>query len=259
MGNKNASRETYADSEYDEETEIRQFEEDSGAYRKNLNSILSRICIERDLINVPNIEEFLKKEFTDSFNTLLHHEFFFKEHNGTRYFDAKKLKLCLFLLTNDSKVDNGRVKYHDKASFVITHCKVREDDDLNFPIQKTDKAFEEFCSDMFDVACVGLVDAYVKLKNVKRDGYLQRLRQFKEKCIEKIADKLIEDKNAQASEGLTFNDLNRKFENDPWFLTSGWVREISWSVLKGGANELEAKDREEARKEALEMENKKDK
>jgi hypothetical protein len=244
MGCGVTKRERYEDSEYDEEMELRAFEIEMGAFRKSLNQVLPRICIEKDIINIANMEDFLLKDFSENFLKLIKHDFFYREHEGRKYYDAKKIKILLFLLSTDSTIYNGKIEYHDKASFIITHVKNNEEDDLNFPIQKTDNNFVQFINDMFEISCIGLVDAYIRLKNVKRDGYINKLRSFKDKTVDNVIDNLFFSKDTSASEGLTFKDLNKMFEEDKFLFTSGWIRETCWKALKSGINELEEKERQ---------------
>ena len=42
------TRTGYIDTDYDEEVEIRKFEEELGLNKKSLNSVLPRICIEKE-------------------------------------------------------------------------------------------------------------------------------------------------------------------------------------------------------------------
>jgi hypothetical protein len=250
MGNANKSV-GYAASDFDEEVEIRQFEEESGAFKKNLSSILSKICLEGELIPIESATNYVLKDFSEQFQRLLHHEYFYKVHEGRKYFHAGKLKLLLFLLTKDMVVDNKMTKYHDKANFIVEHCKACEDEEISYPIQKEDHDFEDFISHIFDIACVGLVDAYIKFKNVQRDGYLVKLRDFKEQTCERIVNTLFapmknEKVKATKSEGITFQELNKRFDNNPYLFSSGWVREMAWISVKEEAGQIEQKERDTA-------------
>lgn len=216
MGCSNHKRELYTDVEYDEEIEIRKFEEEMGAFRKNLNTVLPRICIEKDLISVTSVENYILRDFSENFLKLVQFDYFYKIHDGKKYYDAKKLKYLLFLLTCDSMVDSVKTKYHDKASFIITNVKINEDEDLSFPIQKDDANFLQFIDDIVDISIIGLVDAYNHLKNVQREGYMNKIRKFKEQTSAALIRSIFISKKKDSTDGITFKDINDKFEKDRW-------------------------------------------
>lgn len=234
----------YNESEYDEEIEMRNFEIEIGGYRKSLSSVLPKICIEKDLLNLNALEDFILKDFSENFLKAIQNDFFYKIKDEKKYYDAKKINLLLFLLTNDTIVNNGNIKYHDKASFIISYVKNNEEDDLNFPIQREEENFVNFIGDLFDIACIGLVDSYIKIKNVQREGHLQKIRNFKEKAMENLIASVFLNKSKTASDGLTFKDLNEKFENDKFLFTAGFLREYGFEGLKAGTAEKEKQETE---------------
>lgn len=115
MGCTQFKREFYTDIEYDEEREIRTFEEEMGAFKKTLNQVLPRISIEDEVIDQIQLEDFLKTEFSEHFSKLIQNVYFIKIIDGKKYYDVEKIKLLLFLLTKDTVVDNKNIKYHDKV------------------------------------------------------------------------------------------------------------------------------------------------
>lgn len=240
-GTANAS---YNESQYDEEIELRNFEIEIGGYKKTLNNVLPRICIEKDLVSEKNLEEFILQDFSPLFLSAIKNDFFFKFSDGKRYYDAKKINLLLFLLTNDSIVNNGNMKYHDKASFVVTYVKNNEEDDLNFPLQKHEDNFVAFVGDLYDIATIGLVDTFIKIKNVTRQGFLQKLRNHKEQAVERCIEELFKSKNKSDSEGLGFKQLNEKFEENGILFTAGFMREHGFECLKASVAEEEKKKQE---------------
>ncbi len=70
-----------------------------------------------------------------------------------------------------------------------------------------------------------------------------------------MISKLFFNKNEQNSGGFTFTKLKKKFEQDNYIFTSGFVRDFSWDILgRGVANEINQKERES---EMVEMDKKK--
>lgn len=113
--NQKSTKGQYTFTEFDEETEIRAFELEIGGFRKKLNSVLPGLCIERNLITITSLENYISTVFSPEFVKLIQYDFFYRTHNEVKYYDAKKIKYLLFLLTTDSMLDNSKVKYHDKV------------------------------------------------------------------------------------------------------------------------------------------------
>ena len=111
---KRSGKEFYVDSDFSEESEYRRFEEEIGGNYITFNSVLPKICIEKDLISVETVESFILRDFPQKFKNAITVDFFHKEYNGKMYYDAKKLKLLLFLLTVESQVQINK-KYYDKV------------------------------------------------------------------------------------------------------------------------------------------------
>ncbi len=111
---KRTGKENYTDSDFSEEIEYRRFEEEIGGHVITFNSVLPKICIEKDLISTETVESFILRDFPDKFKNALSIDFFHKEFNVKIYYDAKKLKLLLFLLTLESQVFINK-KYYDKV------------------------------------------------------------------------------------------------------------------------------------------------
>lgn len=247
---KSFKREHYTDNEYDEEVELRKFEEEVGGFKKSLNSVFPRICIEKDIIPITNAEDFILQEFSENLVHLIQQGYFYKVVEGRKYYDAKKIKLLIFLITNNSTIYNGKISYNDKASFIFTYIKTKEEQNLCDAIEEQEEGFINFINDLVDVACDGIVDSYIKYKNVQRDGYLNKLKSIKKETTQLIFKNLFFSKDQNNSPGITFDELNAKFSLDKFIFTSGFIREFAWEVLlKGKANELESKERVESKKE----------
>lgn len=250
MGASNVKqRKGYSDSEYDEEIELRKFEEEMGAFRKSLMDVLPRICIEKDIIPIKTLEDHIRKEFSENFVLLLRQGYFHKDIGGKQYYDARKINLLFFLLTNDSVIDNGRTKYHNKASFLFTLVKTREDQNLCESIEENEEMFINFITSLVDIASDGIVDCYNRLKNVKRDGYLNKMKSVKENMITAIITHLFTNVKNQKIVGLSFDDVDKKFAVDRYIFTAGWVREFGWKILAGGKGDELDKEEKEKEKE----------
>jgi hypothetical protein len=114
---KRVGKETYAESDFIQDSELRRFEEEIGCHRITFNSILPKICIEKDLISPETVNNFILREFNQKLRDAINVDFFYKDLNGKKYFDAKKIKMLLFLTTLESQV-TVKKKYYDKVTYI---------------------------------------------------------------------------------------------------------------------------------------------
>lgn len=111
---KRVGKETYAESDFIQDCELRRYEEEIGCHRNTFNSILPKICIEKDLISIETVNNFILREFNQKLRDAINVDFFLKEYNGKKYYDAKKIKMFLFLTTLESQV-TVKKNYYDKV------------------------------------------------------------------------------------------------------------------------------------------------
>jgi hypothetical protein len=245
MGNASNRRENYTDHQLDEEIELRKYEEEIGGFKKNFSFILPRVCIEKDIISISNVESNILKDFSQSFLQFIQQGYFYREVDGQKYYDARKIKLLLFLLTKDNLIDNSRISYHDKASFIFTFVKTREDQNLCEALEEKEINFVKFVEDLVDISCELIVNSFRKVKSVKSEKEISKFSSIKSEIVKSLITNLFYNKNDQRSGGLTFNELNKKFDDDKFLFTSGYIRDVGWNILSGGmANEIEAKMKE---------------
>jgi disulfide oxidoreductase YuzD len=179
------------------------------------------------------------------FVRLIRQGYFYKELNGQNFYDARKLNLLMFLFSNHSKIDNSKITYHDKASFIFSFVKTKVDQNLCEAIEENEENFVKFIEDIVEISCEGIVDGYIRLKDVKRDGMINKFKTIKPEIVNKFIQILFFNKNEQRSGGLTFNELNKKFDEDKFIFTSGYVREIAWDIFsKGKGNDIEKEEAE---------------
>jgi hypothetical protein len=115
LGTHRSGKSTYAETIYPEDGELRIFEQvDLMTFSKSFNAILPRICLEKDVITQEELDNFILKDFNVALKKAINVSFFHKEDGGKVYYDAKKVKLLLFLLTTESEV-HLRKKYYDKV------------------------------------------------------------------------------------------------------------------------------------------------
>jgi hypothetical protein len=244
----------YVDVREDEEKHLREFELEIGAFTKSLNEILPKLCVEKEIIKTNNVEEFILRDFNQAFLSFIQKGYFYKTLNGVQYYDAKKVMLLLFLLSKDSYVNNGSKTYHDKASFILHFIRSRNDQNLSEPITENEDTFISFIDDLVDIACDGIVDSYIKQKNIQSQGFILRLKEIKSALSESLITHIFKNDDNSRSNVLTFESLNQLFSNDKSFLTSGQIREVGWNVLKNGkGNEIDKKSADHDKKSEVEI------
>lgn len=244
MGNSNKSQK-YSEHQFEEEVELRKYEEDIGGFTKNFQNILPRICMEKDIISISNVESNILKDYSAAFIEFIQQGYFYKEFEGQKYYDARKLKILLFLLSNDSIIDNSNINYHDKASFIFTFIKTRDDQNLCEGIEENEENFLKFVEDLFEVSCIGIVDSFRRAKRIQIQKESTKFSSIKPVVIKSLVKQLFYNKIEQKSGSLTFTELNKKFDLDKFIFTSGFIRDCAWKILsEGEGNALDEKRKE---------------
>jgi hypothetical protein len=241
-------RTSYSQADNDEEVEIRNFEQDIGIYRKNISQVLPKICNKKDLIPFSILEDFILKDFSETFLKLVKNDFFTKEEGGVKYYDARRINLLFFLITKDHLIDNGLMKYNEKANFIFNFVRIEESENLSEPINQNDSSFVSFISDAVAISCEIIVNFYFECKKLKTDGYLIKLKNVQNEISEAIIKNLFKIKN-ESSEVITFEELRVLLIDQPlpnYIFSSGWIRDYGWDYIlnQGGAQNLENKQEE---------------
>jgi hypothetical protein len=120
MGCLNTGRkgqENYTDSNFQEDSELRQFEVEIGGQTVFFNSVLQALCLQKDHIPIETVENVILKEFNPNLKKVLQNDYFLKEINGKKYYDEKKLRLFLFLFTQESLIV-AKKEYFDKVLII---------------------------------------------------------------------------------------------------------------------------------------------
>jgi hypothetical protein len=141
MGNKPTAKQNFTNVIEVEEKGIRQFEEEIGSFSKNLNEVLAKICLEKEIIKILTLEEFILWDFPPSFLNFIQKGYFHKIINGTKYYDAKKIILLLFLFSKHNSNSYLTKNFHEKASFIFYYIRSRNDQALNEPITENEENF----------------------------------------------------------------------------------------------------------------------
>lgn len=107
-------RENYTDSNFSEDSELRQFEIGIGGQAVYFNSILQSLCLQKDHISIETVENLILKDFDIKLKNALKIDYFMKEVNGKKYYDERKLKIFLYLFTQESLIISKK-EYFDKV------------------------------------------------------------------------------------------------------------------------------------------------
>jgi hypothetical protein len=113
------------------------------------------------------------------------------------------------------------------------------------PLENFQDDFLKFVEDVIEVATVGIPQCYLSVKKEEKEGLIKNLKDVQADALKRIIGDLFQTKSKTESAGLSFDELNKKFEKNDRLLTSGYVREYSWRILKDGkANDLDKKEKE---------------
>lgn len=121
--------------------------------------------------------------------------------------------------------------YWDKALYVFHDAKRNEEEDLNTPVEKSDKDLIKFLDDLIDISVIILEFYYESYPSRRSEiDILKNKRQL-------IADFLLKNLNSKKepkiqTNSISFSELNKLFDDDLWILTPGHIREAAKEIEK---------------------------
>jgi hypothetical protein len=107
-------KEIYIESDFQEDCDLRNFEMEIGGQSVYFNRVLETLCLHKDHIPVDIVDNVILKEFDPKLRKALYVDYFIKYINGVKYYDERKLRIFLFLFTQESLVV-GKNEYYDKV------------------------------------------------------------------------------------------------------------------------------------------------
>jgi hypothetical protein len=261
MGNCSRKRVNYIDHDYEDEIELRKFEEELGIMKNTFSDVLPRICVENEIISSTRVfESNLLNEFSESLLQLIKKsDYFYKEVNKQKFFDARKIKLLIFLLSRNKIISNSQLTYYDKASFILTSVKTNEEQKLCDAIEEREINFVKFIDDIVEISCEVLVNLFREIKGSNHEKEIFKFASIKPQITRMLIQNLFYQKNDAKSGGLTFNELNKKFENDKFIFTPGYIRDFAWKILSTGkSNEMDQEAQSELMDTTQKLKNEKE-
>ena len=142
------------------------------------------------------------------------------------------------MFSRTDKVESGKTKYIDKSSFVFQDIKRLEENDLNSPIEKTTKLYQDLLDELIEISLNVLVNYYATTKKVAIEGSLKEASNVRRDLPNFITSNLFKINNKDVN-SISFGDLDKHFEKDPYvsllliqFLTPGFFRESAFELVK---------------------------
>lgn len=228
-------RTNYIDSsKFEQEKYIRKWENDLGLKNKTFFDLISnfnsKIILEGEEIPQSKLDNFITTNFNN--NAYLKDVLSFPIFHVKNKIDCRIIKFLFFslcpieILTNDSATVTYTI---DKAEYLFTH--VKETDEANENDELDRFGLGMAIEPVITIACEVIPDCYIKHKKTEitkeEDKYLSKLRDFIPHIREKIVDDLFKNKNTV---GLC--DISQAFEENPYYLTTGYIRDIGLEILK---------------------------
>ena len=214
----------YFEPESEEERKLRVFERDSlkligTRFFSDIQKAFQAKILGVETVTKELVSTFFKNEGLESLGELVATDYFWK--NNT--INSVKVDLLFFLLSQSkpSAPVKGRSKStFDKATFIYLLVKCHNDD-LELPITKEDDRLISMVDLMIELSTVVIVDFYGSKANSSSEE-LNNLRKKKEATRNHVIDHLF---GQNKHEAISLKDINECFEVDPYFLSSGRIRE----------------------------------
>jgi hypothetical protein len=229
MGCNHTKLVTYLDSKYSEEKQIRQWEDSLGFREMKFVEIVkefnSKLLLDGEKISFSKFENFLLQHFRKgNSREIFRNKFFHMNDKNKVYLDSRCIKYVFLVLCPLNTIEcsnitptpefNSKGYYIDKAEFIYTTIK---DDDLNDESEELDKlSVYALLESLVIISCEILPKCYIESKKQSlssNEGYLNQLKDFTSDIVTKITDELF-----QGSPTIGLNELNKKFEEDPFVI-----------------------------------------
>lgn len=241
----------YTDVDNQDELEIRKFEEEKlNAYTYTFNSFKSKLSLNSNFESENKIINTFSKELGSEVINIIKTSTVFKQ--GELY-NVTKLKALVFLLTRPELLVHQKQKYFDKASFLVQEILTNEEDKLNSPIEIQNENLKKLLEVLVEVSLNAITKYYLVANCITVNRYTEEIFKIDN---QEIVDFIINNVtkvsgNKKEKEEITsfnFIEINRKFENDKWFLTPGYIREVAFNIYSLKQTEAENSQNEKKKK-----------
>lgn len=218
----------------EEESKIREWEKEISCFTVDFNTVYKKLLVDLEVINKIVAKRVIENQLSPEFyNVIERNEYFIKtiKHEDTEFigYDFNKVIALLYLLTAPGFLSNNYTNYFDKAYYLFIRSKSNEEDDLSHAFTRNIN-FNEIVKVLILTVSKGEVFSYLKLKEISDDRIINQV----EENIDKIAEYIIEDfftVDKKKVEFLSFEELNKKFSDFPYYFTGGHIREKSLEYL----------------------------
>lgn len=207
-----------------DESSIREWEEEAlSAFKSNFNDLMSRYNFMRCRISIKKAEKYFLREFGKEAVNLINQSYF----NEDGYTCSKKLTALIFLLSKPEQKQSKDIVYYDKSLFLFQEILTHESENINDPIDKSNKKLIEFLNLLSDVAIDGISTYYLSLqKSSSISLYVNELIALKKNISQILIDAIFDWKELTHSQALSHQDISNLLKSNPFFLTSGCLRQL---------------------------------
>lgn len=231
MGCEGSSTSRYIESEYEEENEIRHFEEETlKCFSKSFSYIIQRLAIEKDYIPHLKLEEFIQKEFGEEMRKVIGNEYFDCLQDSIKHYDAHKIKCLIYLLCVNNVIKVNGVPINDKVSFIYSNIKMNPDELMSKPLNIEDSDWGSFMDIFVDISCDIMVAEYQKTNPMKKGKEIEKLRGIKDQIVKKYLNDVFTVNNKQENM-LDYKAIEMKFNSNPFIFTTGDIRRCGFNIL----------------------------
>lgn len=230
------NKHNYTDVENNNELEIREWEiKKLICFKKSFNFIINQSNFDSLLIPTKSAEVFLLKFFSKEVSEIIKRRYFIEKNE---MINVKKLEALIFLITIPETKRSESISYYDKSIYVIQEVLINQEDDLNCIIEENNTKLSSFLKMIIEVTFE--ICGYFKEIKAKQNDEDCYVSEICSQSIKKISQMVIRSFSNQIKEkkSISFNnkDLSDAFNFNKWFLTSGFIRECAFNVMKLTAN-----------------------
>ena len=230
MGNCCArSSNEYMASTQEDENVMRQWEEKhlkafeyTFQYLKKINSFNS------NYEDPKKVSKFIKQHFTEDLVKIFTKNDFFMENNLVF---IPKVQGLFFMISRSENTSED-ISALDRAVFLFQEIMTNEEDILTGSIESHNPNLKMVLKCLVQIT-LAITLHYVEVNSLRGTLYLEDI--LKQDPNE-IVDFMISNINVKQDDRFNFDDFNKKFANDKWFLSTGFIRESIYNMVTFNTN-----------------------
>ena len=223
-------KEFYTETDSYYELKLRNFEEEKlKAFEYAFQYIRSFQVFNSNSINKKQVISFFKEHFGETMVELVSRSYFEIEGEPTLV-SGQKVKALVYLLSRAEIVKGRNKNYYDKSKYLIQEVLINEEEGMNTPIELNNPNFNNFITTLIETT-YEITIFYMNYQEKNNESVDKEFQEIVNVSSDKLREIFKQNLNSfqkqNISYTLSFQEIERRFSKDKWFLTPGYFRELA--------------------------------